>query len=72
MSDYRRNGKRKRSPRRDYHVPVPRQLRDSLLSIADSPLAVPAKQAQEIAQLLGDNFEDEGVRDEFFELLVRL
>ncbi|KAF2490515.1 nuclear cap-binding complex, subunit NCBP1/CBP80 [Lophium mytilinum] len=73
MSDYRRNGKRKRSREpRDRYLPVPRQLRENLLSIADSPLAVPAQQAQEIAKLLSDNFDDVQIKNEFFDLLVRL
>jgi nuclear cap-binding protein subunit 1 len=43
-----------------------------LLSIAESPMRLPEDEAKDIARLLEENFEDEEIRNEFFDVFVKL
>jgi nuclear cap-binding protein subunit 1 len=48
------------------------KLRKNLLNIADSSMKLPEDEARDIASLLGDHFEDEDLRNEFFDLFMQL
>ncbi|OCK82716.1 hypothetical protein K432DRAFT_323756 [Lepidopterella palustris CBS 459.81] len=62
----------RRPTRRRYEEPTAVKLRKMLLSIAESPMRLPEDEAKDIARMLAENFEDEEVKAEFFDLFVRL
>lgn len=62
----------RRPTRRRYEEPTASKLRKMLLSIAESPMRLPEDEAKDIARLLGENFEDEEIRNEFFDVFVKL
>ena len=62
----------RRPTRRRYEEPTASKLRKMLLSIAESPMRLPEDEAKDIARLLAENFEDEEIRNEFFDVFVKL
>ncbi|KAJ4335907.1 Nuclear cap-binding protein subunit 1 [Didymella glomerata] len=72
--DDRRGPQRRRRddpPRRRYEEPPFPKLRRLLLNIASST-KLPQDEAVEIATYLGEHFDDERLRSDFFDLLVQL
>lgn len=58
--------------RRRYEEPTQVKLRKMLLSIAESPMKLPEDEAKDIARLLGEHFEEEELKSEFFDMFVKL
>lgn len=72
--DDRRGPQRRRRddpPRRRYEEPPFPKLRRLLLNIASST-KLPQDEAVEIAIYLGEHFDDERLRSDFFDLFVQL
>jgi nuclear cap-binding protein subunit 1 len=58
-------------PRRRYEEPPFPKLRRLLLNIASST-KLPQDEAIDIAKILGENFEDEKLRSDFFDVFIQL
>ena len=43
-----------------------------LLNIAEDPSKLPEDEAKDIARLLGEHFEDEDLKNQFFEVFIQL
>ena len=59
-------------PRRRYEEPAFPKLRRLLLNIASSPTKLAQDEAVEIAKVFGENFDDERLRNDVFNIWVQL
>ncbi|KAI9810972.1 MAG: hypothetical protein M1827_005703 [Pycnora praestabilis] len=62
----------RRPQRRRYEEPVAVRVRKQLLSLAESPLKRTEDEISSIAKTVAENYEDEEVRDGFFDLILQL
>lgn len=62
----------RRPQRRRYEDPLPSRVRKQLLAIAESPLKRVEEEVYSIAKTVCDNYEDEELKDSFFELVIQL
>ncbi|TKA53932.1 hypothetical protein B0A49_12580, partial [Cryomyces minteri] len=62
----------RRPQRRRYEEPLASKIRKQLLSIAESPLKDPVEEAKDIAKALTDNYDDDELRNSFYELVILL
>lgn len=62
----------RRPQRRRYEEPLSSRVRKQFLSIAESPLKRVEDEVVSIARMVTDNFEDEEVKQSFYDLVVQL